>query len=95
MTDKKRVSATSIYFESMPYHIDVSLLSVSLYRVLFTERSSLVQPELGVIDYDRLHSLARSFRPKMIIAGTSAYSRQLDYAQFKKVSLQGCDVIVV
>lgn len=47
------------------------------------------QPDTGVIDHDRLHSLAKSFRPKLIIAGTSAYSRQLDYARFKKVVFLG------
>ena len=46
------------------------------------------QPDTGVIDHERLHSLAKSFRPKLIIAGTSAYSRQLDYARFKKVVLE-------
>ncbi|HTO86571.1 MAG TPA: serine hydroxymethyltransferase [Thermoanaerobaculia bacterium] len=34
------------------------------------------------IDYDQLAALAREHRPKMIIAGASAYPRELDYARF-------------
>ncbi|MFM8780427.1 MAG: serine hydroxymethyltransferase, partial [Gemmatimonadota bacterium] len=36
----------------------------------------------GLIDYARMRELARKERPKLIIAGYSAYSRVLDYAQF-------------
>lgn len=45
--------------------------------------------ENGLIDFDQLHLLAKNFRPKLIIAGTSAYSRHLDYARFKEVILIG------
>jgi glycine hydroxymethyltransferase len=37
----------------------------------------------GLIDYARMRELAREHRPKMIIAGYSAYSRVLDYAEFR------------
>jgi glycine hydroxymethyltransferase len=37
----------------------------------------------GLIDYDRMRALAREHRPRMIIAGYSAYSRALDYAAFR------------
>jgi len=39
----------------------------------------------GLIDYDKLEELAGLFRPKVIIAGTSAYSRLLDYERFRKI----------
>ncbi|KAI8092668.1 serine hydroxymethyltransferase [Halteromyces radiatus] len=40
----------------------------------------------GRIDYDELEKNALLFRPKVIIAGASAYARNIDYARMKKIS---------
>ncbi|KAG9814606.1 serine hydroxymethyltransferas-like protein, partial [Aureobasidium melanogenum] len=40
----------------------------------------------GLIDYTKLHELATLYRPKIIIAGTSAYSRLIDYKKFREVA---------
>lgn len=45
-----------------------------------------VSKETGYIDYDALEQKARSVRPKMIIVGASAYSRDWDYARIRKVA---------
>lgn len=42
--------------------------------------------ETGEIDYDGLRSLARMTRPRIILAGFSAYSRELDYAKFVEIA---------
>lgn len=44
-----------------------------------------VQPQTGLIDYDQLAVTARLFRPRVIIAGTSAYARLIDYARMREV----------
>lgn len=44
-----------------------------------------MNPDTGLIDYDELLKTARLFRPKLIIAGTSCYSRALDYKRFKEI----------
>jgi len=40
----------------------------------------------GLIDYDQVRSLAREHRPKLIIAGGSAYSRQIDWKPFREAA---------
>jgi len=42
--------------------------------------------EKGVIDYDRVRSLAKEHKPKMIVAGASAYSRHIDFKTFKSIA---------
>ena len=39
----------------------------------------------GEIDYDELHRMAQEHRPKIILAGFSAYPRQLDFARFAAI----------
>ncbi|KAI3669538.1 hypothetical protein L6452_40776 [Arctium lappa] len=63
-TDTKKISAVSIFFETMPY---------KLYE------------GTGFIDYDQLEKSATLFRPKLIVAGASAYARLYDYARICKV----------
>jgi len=45
-----------------------------------------VKRENGLIDYEQLESLARKEKPKMIICGASAYSRDWDYARIRAVA---------
>jgi glycine hydroxymethyltransferase len=63
-TAKKKISATSVFFESLPYKIK----------------------EDGYIDYDTLEELATSYKPRLIICGSSAYPRDFDYARFRKIA---------
>jgi glycine hydroxymethyltransferase len=45
-----------------------------------------VVKETGLIDYDTLEEKARTFKPKLIFCGASAYSRDWDYARIRKVA---------
>ncbi len=45
-----------------------------------------VSQETGTVDYDMLEEQARKVKPKMIIVGASAYSRDWDYARIRKVA---------
>jgi len=42
--------------------------------------------DTGEIDYDHLREMALEHQPKIILAGFSAYSRELDYAKFKAIA---------
>jgi glycine hydroxymethyltransferase len=42
-------------------------------------------PATGEIDYDELRELAQRHKPKIILAGFSAYPRELDYAKFAEI----------
>jgi glycine hydroxymethyltransferase len=45
-----------------------------------------VDPKTGYIDYDEIRRIAREQRPKMIVAGASAYSRVLDFKAFSDIA---------
>ena len=45
-----------------------------------------VRPDDGLLDYDQLESMARTERPKLIIAGGSAYPRTIDFARIRAVA---------
>ncbi len=45
-----------------------------------------LNPETGEIDYDEVQTLAREHRPRMIVAGFSAYSRVVDWERFRRIS---------
>lgn len=64
----KKVSASSLFFESLPYRVD---------------------HKTGLIDYDSLEENAALFRPQIIVAGISCYSRWLDYPRFRRI----CDKV--
>ena len=45
-----------------------------------------VQKDTGLIDYDEVERLAEEYKPRLIIAGGSAYPRQIDFARFRKIA---------
>ncbi|MGD2055697.1 MAG: serine hydroxymethyltransferase [Gammaproteobacteria bacterium] len=45
-----------------------------------------LDPESGVIDYEQVEALAQEHRPKMIVAGFSAYSLQADWQRFRDIA---------
>jgi glycine hydroxymethyltransferase len=45
-----------------------------------------VRPEDGLIDFEQVGALARDHRPKLIIAGGSAYPRVIDFARFRAIA---------
>jgi len=45
-----------------------------------------VEEETGRLDYDKIEAIAIKEQPKMIIAGASAYSREIDYKRFREIA---------
>ena len=59
---------------------------VSFSGKLFNAVQYGVVPATGLIDYAQVERLAREHRPKMIVAGFSAYSRVIDFARFRAIA---------
>jgi glycine hydroxymethyltransferase len=45
-----------------------------------------LNPQTGEIDYEQVEALAREHRPKMVVAGFSAYSLQVDWQRFRDIA---------
>ena len=60
--------------------------SVNFSGKLYQPHFYGVKKETGLIDYEMLEEKARSVKPKLIICGASAYSRDIDYARIRKAA---------
>ncbi|HRN97795.1 MAG TPA: serine hydroxymethyltransferase, partial [Flavobacterium sp.] len=56
--------------------------SGKLYRPVFYG----VDRETGLIDYNKVEEVAKSEKPRLIIAGASAYSRDMDFKRFREIA---------
>jgi glycine hydroxymethyltransferase len=59
---------------------------VNFSGLMFHALAYNVREDNQQVDYDQLESVARAERPKLIIAGASAYTREWDYARIRKVA---------
>jgi glycine hydroxymethyltransferase len=59
---------------------------VSMSGKLYNSVQYGVTPEHGLIDYHQVEALAREHKPRMIVAGFSAYSRVIDWARFRTIA---------
>jgi glycine hydroxymethyltransferase len=59
---------------------------VNFSGLLYKTHGYKLDPETGRINYDSILSQAREVKPKMLIAGYSAYPRVLDFAKFKEIA---------
>ena len=48
--------------------------------------ATTLNKETGRVDYDEMEKLALEHKPKLIIGGGSAYSREWDYARMRKIA---------
>lgn len=60
--------------------------SVNFSGTIYKSVSYSVNPETEELDYDQIHSLAHNYKPKLLIAGASAYSRSIDFARFAAIA---------
>ncbi len=59
---------------------------VNFSGILYNAVSYNVKEETGTVDYDEMESLALKVKPKLIIGGASAYSRDWDYERMRSIS---------
>jgi glycine hydroxymethyltransferase len=63
-------------------HGNPMTMSAKLYNFV---PYKMKDPATGEIDYDELRRLAQKHKPKIVLAGFSAYPRELDYAKFAEI----------
>jgi glycine hydroxymethyltransferase len=59
---------------------------VSATSKFFNSVSYDVDPNTGLLDYDKIADLAKKHKPKLLISGATAYSRTIDFAKFAEIA---------
>ncbi len=69
--------------------------SVNASGILYDVTSYGVNEDTGLIDYDALREQAKGLRPRMIVAGASAYPRTIDFAAFGEIAREVEAILLV
>lgn len=68
---------------------------VNFSGLLFKAASYKLDHETGLLNYDTIRATAKEVKPKLLIAGYSAYPRTLDFTKFKEIATEvGADLLV-
>jgi glycine hydroxymethyltransferase len=68
---------------------------VNFSGLLFKAASYKLDETTGLINYDTIRKTAQDTKPKLLIAGYSAYSRHLDFAKFREIATEvGAELLV-
>lgn len=59
---------------------------VNFSGLVFNAVDYTVDPDTGLVDYDKMEETALRVRPKLIVGGASAYSREWDYARMRRIA---------
>lgn len=59
---------------------------VNFSGLVFNAVDYTVDPDTGLVDYDKMEETALHVRPKLIVGGASAYSREWDYARMRRIA---------
>lgn len=59
---------------------------VNLSGILYNPVAYHVSQKTGLVDYDEMEKIAKKEKPKLILAGASAYSRDWDFARMRKIA---------
>jgi len=65
---------------------EIANKKVSMVSKYFESMAYRLDEETGLIDYEELEKFATRFRPKVLIAGASAYARLYDYARMRQIA---------
>ena len=68
---------------------------VNLSGKYYNSISYGVDPETGRIDYDQVEDLVRRYRPKLLVAGASAYPRAIDFKAFAEIAHKNGALLMV
>ena len=69
--------------------------AVNTSGLLYNPIGYNVKEETGRVDYDEMERLAHQHKPKLIIGGGSAYSREWDYKRMREIADAVCAILVV
>lgn len=78
--------------DSLSHGYQIPNKKISQVSAYFETLPYRLDESTGRIDYDALEKNAILYRPKIIVAGASAYARNIDYARMREVRIQSAMV---